>query len=98
MKIVGIALKEAYVKADTQDQNVKCKIKTTKALQMVSAFSDLYFFEYASLIEQVMENISSSKYFFLQNCSIVENTPAVMSVVSCFRTRYFLSGNTNITF
>lgn len=32
MKIVGITLKEVYMMADIQDQNLNCKIKTTKAL------------------------------------------------------------------
>lgn len=29
MEIVGITLKEWYMKAGTQDQNAKCKIKST---------------------------------------------------------------------
>lgn len=61
----------------------------------MSAFSIfwLVFFEYASLVQQVIENIISSKYFLLHNCSIVENIPAVMSFLSCFNARYFLSGH-----
>lgn len=32
MRVVAFTLKEAYMKACTQDQNIKCKIKTTMAL------------------------------------------------------------------